>query len=178
LQRLWQSFIDSAEGGDPPPRPLVAQAARLALELPFDDPEYSYAQALCMASGIEYVELHWDAMIHAVGLASRSQRPDRLDPRIIYRKLASIVRGKPEYEPDQRKPLDARLGGLAAAIEQFEGPQRALLEHLESDWLPRLTTLAPDLREDAGKMIRKAIKSKKLRSARDELLLRLDSDAE
>lgn len=66
------------------------------------------------------------------------------------------------------QPPEQLLPALRRLLEQWTGPQRALLAQVRESWVERLTALDPEHRRAAAKLLRSKIRSPKLR---DELEL-------
>ncbi len=57
---------------------------------------------------------------------------------------------------------DPLVEELSRWLDMHPGPQRATIEAVGAEWLPRLTEMSADARKDAAFVIRRAIKSPKL----------------
>jgi hypothetical protein len=129
-------------------------------------------------------------------LAAWHQLRGRLDPLIEQGHSMSRFCFQPTFVHPNEEPVDlvalgAELGlqvtkrmvegaacegvviELRAWLEKAEGPQRAILQQLEQQWWPRLTGLSDVDIQTGSRLMRKAIKSKKLTAKRDQLLARL-----
>ncbi len=175
-----------------PPVELALQARELAISLAARarrDPglsalERELAWALVWSLGRPTPAATWEALLRVLSAARQVHAPGRssLDTIAVYRKLAAIVRGQPQWEPKALRPPPAppsepRLAALLGLLEGFEGTQRELLEQLESEWLDDLQDLSIPDRARASHAIRRAINSSKLAARRKVLLAKLGEDA-
>lgn len=68
------------------------------------------------------------------------------------------------------QPPEQLLPALRQHLDPWSGPQRALLAQLRESWVERLTALAPEHRGEAVKLLRRKIRSPKLRKELDGVL--------
>lgn len=90
----------------------------------------------------------------------------------IFKRMEPLValRSRTAVAAALREPL---VEELIAWLASHPGPQRATLEAVESEWLPRLASLSAAAKEDAVNAVRKAIKSPKLAEGIEALRGRL-----
>lgn len=103
------ALLDTLAGPEPTPAPVLAEALALAIELADlarRDPQLSPAdRSLCWALvwslGRSTPAATWEALQRVLQFAKLVRAPARapIDAVRVYRKLAAIVRGKPDWQP-------------------------------------------------------------------------------
>lgn len=109
-----------------------------------------------------------------VGEAFRSDLFDDHGKLAGWTLLAPIARGEDVFwtPPDAPTPASSEhlLSILRGHLDTWPGSQRDLLTDLEAQWAPRWMELVPEDREAAAKLVRRKIRSPKLKTAREALL--------
>ncbi len=146
-----------------------------------DEPlEGTLARAMAWALGRATPARVAHVLRTAHALRRRTAGDMELSARRLWGLLSKIEHEGAEAVPEPTsasKPTGEALE-LARWLERTGGTQRERLASLKTQWLERLEAAPLDVRTSAARLIRKAIKSKKLVAERDALLGALEVEGE